>query len=90
MSNLRRTGRTTKILNNDIEEFFTTGSVLVIDHIWDSKEDMLSEQRNSHIRNLFINRLYTEHRFNVKDFTVEFDNISTGYLFTLIKNNNGA
>lgn len=58
---LRRTGRTTRLVDQLVQDFFTTGRAVVLDHWWHGKQDMGEVQSKEYILNVFLRRLKFEH-----------------------------
>lgn len=59
----RRTGRTTRIVDALIQDFFTTGRCLVKDHYWTSQADRLVLKKT-------LRRLSVEHELNESDLKI--------------------
>lgn len=52
---LRRTGRTTRIVDTAVQTLFNTGFIRIEDHYWTGKND------DRHIFSVLLKRLYSEH-----------------------------
>lgn len=82
---MRKSGRTTKLVNEAIDEFFNKGFVLLVDHHWDNKQDMQPLKQNQHIKEVFMRRLYNEHTLIVeKHYNIAFNRIVNAYEFIKI------
>ncbi len=67
----RRTGRTTRIVDESVQEFFNNGKVVLNDHYWVGKGDMSPRERLRHILRVFLRRLASEHGIDVNKVTVD-------------------
>jgi len=71
MSNLRKTGQSTRIIDKAIQEFFTDGETDLADHI-------PTQKMRDWIVRRFLNRLYTEHGVTRHDIYLS---LKDGYTF---------
>jgi hypothetical protein len=62
---MRRSGRTTRLIDAYVQELFTKGEVVVLDHWcwWFGKEDIESVYKaNMHIFHRFMDRMMVDHQ----------------------------
>lgn len=60
---MRRSGRTTRLIDAYVQELFTKGEVVVLDHWWPGKEDIESPYKaNNHIFHKFMDRMMVDHQ----------------------------
>lgn len=79
MENSRRSGRTTRIVDQAIQELFKDGKVVVYDHPIPSPSDEYKNtvENNIWVARIVAGRLYNEHGFRTNvDFTIK-ENVIT-------------
>lgn len=59
---MRRSGRTTRLVDQYVQELFTLGECEVIDHWWPEKREHDGRNADKHILKVFLVRLEFEHR----------------------------
>lgn len=66
MSELRRTGRTTRLIDKAIQDFFTKGKAVLVDH-------HSSHDSNMYLLRRFLKRLVDEHNLEARyDFEINY------------------
>ena len=63
----RRSGRTTRIIDDAIQDLFHTGEC----HVWDHYKDGKDAQRNKEVFMLVLRRLQNEHKLIMKAISVD-------------------
>ena len=63
----RRSGRTTRIIDDAIQDLFHTGEC----HVWDHYKDGKDAQRNKEVLMLILRRLQNEHEPIMREISVD-------------------